>query len=201
MSSVRAATVGYRSARMDAFLILHGWQGSGPEHWQRWLAERLRAAGATVAYPDLPNAGNPRLAAWRSALERELAALPPAPAVVCHSLGCLLWLHHAAEHGPGARALLVAPPSAAAGVPELADFFPAPTRVVLAPGSRLVCSDDDPYCPEGAAALYGPSLGVPVDVIPGGGHLNPDAGLGPWPRAEAWCHGASAVTSSRIAAG
>src|SRR5688572_20402318 len=23
-----------------SFLILHGWGGSGPEHWQTWLAER-----------------------------------------------------------------------------------------------------------------------------------------------------------------
>jgi hypothetical protein len=27
-----------------------------------------------------------------------------------------------------------------------------------------------------------------VDVIPGGGHLDPDAGYGAWPSVLAWCH-------------
>ena len=30
-------------------LILHGWQGSGPDHWQSWLAGRLTAAGGLDA--------------------------------------------------------------------------------------------------------------------------------------------------------
>ena len=43
------------------FLILHGWQGSGPEHWQTWLAGRLRAAGHHVQYPELPACDEPWL--------------------------------------------------------------------------------------------------------------------------------------------
>ena len=56
--------------------------------------------------------------------------------------------------------------------------------------TRLVCSDDDPYCPEGAAALYGRPLELPVDLQPGRGHLNVDAGFGPWPAMEAFAQGA-----------
>ena len=37
-----------------SFLILHGWQGSGPGHWQTWLAGRLRDRGERVSYPELP---------------------------------------------------------------------------------------------------------------------------------------------------
>lgn len=170
-----------------SFLILHGWQGSGPGHWQTWLAARLRAQGERVAYPDLPDAEQPSLHPWREALAGEMAALPGPAVVVCHSLACLLWLHHLDGGGaPAERVLLVAPPSPAAEIAEIEPFFPAPLR---APGgeARVVCSDDDPYCPEGAAALYGEPLGVPVDVLPGRGHLNPDAGYGPWPAVEAWC--------------
>ena len=91
--------------------------------------------------------------------------------------------------------LLVAPPSRA-GVPEeLAGFFPVP-RVELLGNARLVCSDNDPYCPEGAVTLYGDGV-----VLPGEGHINPDAGYGPWPSVEAWARGESAVISSRIAPG
>jgi len=171
-----------------SFLILHGLEGSGPGHWQTWLAARLRADGERVAYPDLPDADLPSLAAWREVLQGELDALPDGEIiVVCHSLSCLLWLHHVGEGGAQAdRVLLVAPPSESAGVPQIATFFPV-RLPALAEGARLVCSDDDPYCPEGAAGLYGEPLGIPLDLIPGGGHLNPDAGYGPWPAVEAWC--------------
>src|SRR4051794_4422461 len=91
-------------------------------------------------------------------------------------------MHHVADGGrPAQRVLLVAPPSQA-GAPEvLYPFFPAPD--VALENARLVCSDDDPYCPEGAANLY---TGLPTDLLPGAGHINPDAGFGPWPAAEAW---------------
>ena len=192
-----------------SFLILHGYEGSGPEHWQTWLAERLAEAGETVAYPDLPDPFAPQPAAWHAALGRALDALPPEPTVIAHSLACVLWLHHcAAPARPGARAervLLVAPPSAAGAPDPILPFFPCPldpAAVAAAAGeTRLVCAPDDPYCPDDAARAYGDPLGIQVDVLPGAGHINPAAGYGPWPEAEAWCYGASAITSSRIAPG
>ena len=187
MSSTVAAGMG-----RPAFLILHGFEGSGPGHWQTWLAGRLRALDATVAYPDLPDPDAPQLQSWLDALDGELAALADPPVVLCHSLACLLWLHHAAAGGrPADRTLLVAPPSQA-GAPEVThSFFPPPLAAAelhaSAPGgARLVCSDDDPMCPEGAEAVYGRPLELPTDLLPGRGHLNPDAGLGPWPQVEAW---------------
>jgi predicted alpha/beta hydrolase family esterase len=185
-----------------SFLILHGWTGSGPEHWQTWLAARLRARGETVSSPALPDADHPRPEAWLAALAAALERLPPRPVVLCHSLGCILWLHHAALHQEDIveRVLLVAPPCESAGVPELAPFFPAPLTPVAGRGARLVCSDDDPYCPEGAADRYA-ALGAPVDLLPGTGHLNTDAGFGPWPAVEAWALGArDDVQADRVAA-
>jgi uncharacterized protein len=174
-------------------LILHGLEGSGPDHWQSWLARRLDA----VAYPDLPDAARPRRDRWLAALRAELDRAEQ-PVVICHSLACVLWLHHAATRppdGPRARrVLLVAPHCACADVPAIADFFPVPrdARAVAAAASgetRLVCSDDDPYCPEGAARAYAERLACPVDLIAGGGHLNADAGYGAWPAVEAWVRG------------
>ncbi len=96
-----------------AFLIVHGLEGSGPEHWQTWLAGRLRERGLEVAYPSLPESDRPRLDRWLGALDEELARLPAEETtVLCHSLGSLLWLHHAARRPERqvARALLVSPP-------------------------------------------------------------------------------------------
>ena len=171
-----------------SFLILHGLGGSGPGHWQTWLAARLKADNARIAYPDLPDPDLPSPHAWRGVLDGELAALPAGETIViCHSLACLLWLQHVADGGAQAdRLLLVAPPSEAAGLAEIEAFFPV-SLPALSRGARLVCSDDDPYCPEGAATLYGRPLGIPTDLLPGAGHINPETGYGPWPDVEAWC--------------
>jgi len=172
-------------------LILHGWQGSGPDHWQTWLAGRL---GARATYPELPRPFTPRLDDWLEALEAELQGHS---VVVCHSLACVLWLHHArrAAGPPVDRVLLVAPPSESVNCADLHGFFPLTVEPSdlgrAATGTRLVCSDNDPYCPEGALRVYGEPLGIDTELIAGAGHINPEAGYGPWPEVERWCLGAT----------
>ena len=173
------------------FLILHGWQGSGPDHWQTWLAERL---GEDARYPALPEPDTPRLDDWLDALHSELErAAGHRCVVICHSLSCVLWLHHArqASGTQVERVLLVAPPSESVDSPDLDGFFPLAARAADlkrgAVSTRLVCSDDDPYCPEGAREIYGIPLGIETDLLPGAGHINPAAGYGPWPALERWC--------------
>jgi predicted alpha/beta hydrolase family esterase len=171
----------------DRFLILHGWQGSGPDHWQTWLAGRL---GKSASYPMLPKPDAPRLDDWLDVLHRELDAVS---VVICHSLSCMLWLHHAQQANGGnvERVLLVAPPSESVRIEDIEDFFPVaagPDDVARAAAStRLVYAENDPYCPEGAGAVYGAPLGIGSELIAGAGHINPDAGYGPWPALERWC--------------
>jgi predicted alpha/beta hydrolase family esterase len=194
------------------FLILHGWQGSGPEHWQTWLAGRLRAAGHHVQYPQLPDCDEPCPDRWGIALRSELGRLAhrrdAERVVIAHSLGCVLWLREAAavaESRRVDRVALVAPPCPGPHLAEVARFFPTgagPGTVARAAReTRVVCSDDDPFCPGGAARHWAPPLGVPVDLLPGSGHLNVAAGYGPWPEMESWCLGErDALASARAAA-
>lgn len=177
-------------------LILHGWNGSGPEHWQTWLADRLRSRGVAVRYPDLPACATPCPDRWGAALHPELAELPDdgERVVVCHSLACVLWLREAARiEQPVDRVVLVAPPGPEAEVPELAHFYPTRAErdavARAARETRLVCSDDDPYCPRGAAHVWGEPLQLTTDLLPGTGHLNIEAGFGPWPEMEEWVLG------------
>lgn len=194
---------------MASYLILHGYEGSGPDHWQTWLADRLRYGDDTVAYPELPAPYAPNLQTWRTALEEALRELPGKPVVVCHSLACLLWLHHSAqpvlEGGLAERVLLVAPPSTAGAPREILNFFPVPFERERVAGAarvtRLVCAHDDPFCPEGADNEYGDPLGLECDVLDGAGHINPESGYGQWPAVEAWCRGeATAVTAVEASA-
>jgi predicted alpha/beta hydrolase family esterase len=167
-------------------LILHGLEGSGPDHWQSWLAERLRSDGHDVAFPDLPDADAPQLEPWLDAIAAERR---PNDVVVCHSLACCAWLHHRQRGGPEPeRALLVAPPWRD-DIPEIRPFFPVPGEPGLAGSfSLLVFSDNDPYCPDGADRVYGEPLAIDLHPLPGRGHINPEAGYGEWPWALDWVY-------------
>ena len=183
--------------RSRRFLILHGAENRRPrEHWQHHLAENLRERGEIVLYPQLPEPDAPSLDAWLELLRAELDQLGDgARVVVCHSLSVLLWIHHASSprgSAPADRVLLVAPPSPAVLWPAVGAFAPrALDTEALSASSRtvprLVCSDNDPYCPEGAADLFGAPLRLDVDVLPGAGHLSPDEGYGEWPHVLQWC--------------
>jgi uncharacterized protein len=181
---------------MTGFLILHGIENHRPpQHWQFQLAAELARQGHDVRYPALPEPDAPQLDQWLQALNDELAALSdPQLTVVCHSLACLLWLH-AATCTPSAQAdrvLLVAPPDSRQ-VPEagasfrLERFDQEAVRVSARRELVIVCSDDDPYNPLGAQALYGDPLGIQATIISAGGHITPDDGYGRWPLAENWC--------------
>ena len=184
-----------RPTRTVPTVLLHGINGSGPEHWQRWLAAQLTEAGREVRFPELPNPDHPDLVDWQRALNDSLAGLPDDGFdVVAHSLGAILWLHHAlaADGAPRpARVALIALPVAELLPAEAVSFAPVPLDIdairKAADGTVLVGGDDDPYCPGGIARVYGAPLKMAATVIAGGGHLNLDSGFGPWPAVLDWC--------------
>ncbi len=180
-----------------AFLILHGLENHRPpQHWEFLLAAALVERGHAVSYPGLPEPDAPRLDDWIAVLDRELGDLGGRPAVVCHSLGCLLWMHASARGGGrlAERVLLVAPPASDA-LPDTAasfriDRLDADAILESAGGEiTVVSSDADPYNPAGAQRLYCDPLGIAATVIPGAGHISVDDGFGPWPFALEWCEG------------
>jgi hypothetical protein len=188
------------------FLLVHGYTGSGPEHWQRWLARRLSDRGFDVHFPEFPRPDSPRLHEWRAALERELAHCDAGRLVVlAHSAGSLLWLHHAAGRTTrlASRVLLVAPPGPGWDEPSVQGFVPTPIDPdgirASALETRLVGTADDPYCSEDELRTYARAADVQLDLLPAGGHLNTDAGFGPWPAVEEWALGAASVSAPQDA--
>jgi uncharacterized protein len=145
-----------------------------------------------VAFPDLPDAAMPRVRPWLAALDRELE---PGMTVLTHSLGGLLWLHHAARLPAvqAARVLIVAPSQPDEDQPESRGFRPTPLSpecVAAAAGETLlVCSTDDPWSPPTTSRRVAEAIGAPIHWLEQAGHINTAAGYGPWPWVEHWAAG------------
>lgn len=181
-----------------AYLLLHGFSHHRPpEHWQYWLAHRLRDRGERAYYPGLPFEDSPRLEEWKEALRWSLRQIADAGerVVICNSVAGMLWMAFAAdpppEFEPVDRLLMVSPPDPAK-IPEAAASFrvevdgPAVQASVRSP-IRIANSESDPYNPTGGGEMYGPALGAELDLIEGGAHIGGGDGYGPWPSVEAWC--------------
>jgi uncharacterized protein len=163
-------------------LIVPGWGDSGPEHWQT-LWERADPSFRRVRQRDWDY---PIRAEWVDVLEREIRAAEGPVVLAAHSLGCIA-VAHCARGGalPIHAALLVAPPDVEHPdfPPVIEGFTPIP-RERLAFPSVVVASRNDPYGDfersRGLAEAWGSSF---VDAG-ASGHINTDAGFGPWPLGE-----------------
>ena len=185
------------AVRPSSVLILHGWQNFRPPgHWQQVLADDLIVAGLDVRYPELPDPNDPDRAVWRALVEREIAGLTGSHRlVIAHSLATWVVLDLLVAAGgldverillaaPVTRDVLAANPPIAAFDPGLDD---APIRSAMTSQGdvHLVCSDDDPYWP-GGAARWASDIGATVHPLNGQGHLALADGYGRWDSVRSW---------------
>jgi predicted alpha/beta hydrolase family esterase len=177
-----------RTSDVD-ILMVPGWQGSGPGHWQsRW--QRNLTTARRVELADWVHSDKD---AWVAAIIAELAGSARPIVLVAHSLGVMASVHAAQKLPQGAisGAFLVAPadveearrwPVQEGAAWPRSDFGFAPAPLQRLPfASMLLASADDPYCrPERArhfAAAWGSEL---IEVGPAG-HITAESGHGPWP--------------------
>lgn len=177
-------------------MIVPGIWNSDAEHWQsQWQRERgddaVRIAPASWGEPDPGD--------WRDAISRAVASCAEPPVLVAHSLGVLAvadWLAAGAADAAAvadaagttvAGAFLVAPPDPAApGFPAAAPGFAAPRPIPAGTAAarvptRLVVSDDDPYCTADRALAFAETMGAAVLRVGPLGHVNVASGVGGWP--------------------
>ncbi|UYQ65325.1 RBBP9/YdeN family alpha/beta hydrolase [Streptomyces peucetius] len=165
----------------SSFLVLPGYQGSGPEHWQsRWEAADPSFRRVQQADWDRPVLGD-----WLEALDEASAAAQGPVVLVAHSLGCILVAHWAAERsgrsGQVAGALLVAPADIErAGVAELENFCPVPLKALPFP-SIVVAASDDPWCTPERSRRFADAWDARLVEAGPLGHINAESGLGDWP--------------------
>lgn len=160
------------------FLIQPGWQNSGPHHWQSLWEARLGRAATRVPQQDWMV---PECSAWSRVLEETIRRTPPPLVVLAHSIGCLTTIF-AIRDAPVAAVVLVAPTDAErSNVPgALQTFTPIP-MTPLATAALVVASDSDPYCTLERAEAFAQAWKADFEIVPDGGHINADAGFGPWP--------------------
>ncbi|MFC0282742.1 RBBP9/YdeN family alpha/beta hydrolase [Camelimonas abortus] len=165
-------------------LIIPGWAGSGPDHWQtRW-----RARLSTARLVEQADWSRPRLSAWCERLLAEAAGRDRPQVLVAHSLGCILVAAArlaAATAAPGhiAGAWLAAPPSerAVRAIPGMDPAFTPFPREPLPFPAVVVASSNDPYCPQEDARALAGAWGARFLDAGESGHLNVASGHGPWP--------------------
>lgn len=162
-------------------LIIPGWSGSGPDHWQsRWVAKL-----ATARVVEQEDWYKPSRHLWAERIVQAVRAATRPVVLVAHSAGVSA-VAHAAEHlhpGDVAGAFLVAPASerAKGAIHGMAaDFIPHRLELLPFP-SVLIASNNDPYCtPEEAQELANAWGSEFVDAGESG-HINSGSGHGPWP--------------------
>jgi serine hydrolase len=163
-------------------LVLPGYDNSGPQHWQT-LWERAHPEYRRVQQQSWTA---PVCDDWVAALDAAIVAAPALPVLVAHSLGCHAIAHHAARHRrPVHGALLVAPPNVDDPdfPPVIQGFRPIP-RAPLPFPSIVVSSADDWYMPIEDARELARAWGSRFVALERAGHINADAGFGPWPEGE-----------------
>jgi predicted alpha/beta hydrolase family esterase len=169
-----------RASEAD-ILIIPGFRGSEPEHWQsRWEFQLPTARRVPQEDWDRPN-----LAAWRSRIAQEVERAERPVILVAHSLGVLAAAHAAPLFAGGKvkGAFLVAPPSAA-GLLTLDELDPA---FLTCPGgplafpALLIASRNDSYSSLEDSAALAKLLGAKLVDAGFSGHINTESGHGPWP--------------------
>ncbi len=126
---------------------------------------------------------NVRRAEWVAGLDAAAQAEAGPVVLVAHSLGCITVAHWALQHRREvAGALLVAPPDVEHewAPPMVRDFAPIP-RAPLPFPSIVVASTDDPYAEIERAQEWARAWGSRFISLGEAGHINTDAGFGPWP--------------------
>ena len=161
-------------------LILPGWEGSGPKHWQT-LWEQRHGYRHVEQHDWL----RPLRGDWAARLEDMVLSCDEPAVLVAHSLGCILtaaWAAHSRNTQRVKAALLVAPGDVER--PQVREQLPSwsPIELQALPfPAVLLASHNDPYCAFERAHLFAHAWNAQFMDYGDCGHINADAGLASWP--------------------
>lgn len=177
---------------MPTTLIVPGLRSSGPTHWQTWLEHRV-AGSLRVSQRDW---NDPHLPDWSSRVRREIARATNSVFIVAHSFGALAAVQAASDHAERISGVLLVAPAD----PDrfgVAEFLPSKP---LAFPALVVASTNDPWMPFDRAAHWARLWKADFVSLGEAGHINADAGFGPWPEALALLERLRRAAEFRVAA-
>lgn len=163
---------------MTDLIIIPGFGGSGPAHWQS-LWEELYPSTKRLQ-PESWDA--PELDDWIAALELLVGACKTPPVLVAHSLGCLLvafWQMKSSLPVAGAFMVAVPDPATDGFSTTTPSFVDVPTFPFRFP-SLVVASTNDPYDANGFALTKVSQWKSDLCSVGNLGHINGQSGLGEW---------------------
>ncbi|MES2664344.1 MAG: alpha/beta hydrolase [Pseudomonadota bacterium] len=169
-------------------LIVPGYQGSGPDHWQTWLESKIPNSRRIQNI----NWEVPELEVWKHQLCREIDACSSVW-IIAHSFGCLVSVCAAIEKSDKILGtILVAPADPDrffdCGLCLSHPHLTAPTISSslpknLLPGMNLViASENDPWINLNKAKKFAHRWGANFLHLNNAGHINSDSGYGPFPK-------------------
>lgn len=164
---------------MTHYFIVPGLGNSGPEHWQTHFEKTL---------PNTRRIGQqeweaPDCAEWIATINTALQNHDLSDVVLIgHSLGCSTIAHWAEHYSKRVRgALLVAPSDMESPLYTfpIKGFDKMPTKRIDFK-TIMVTSANDPWVTLERATLFAKNWGSTLVNIGDAGHINVDAGFGPW---------------------
>jgi predicted alpha/beta hydrolase family esterase len=174
---------------MKTVLIIHGIGGHAGIHWQQWLHDQLVAQGHQVLMPDLPEPDHPDRKTWLAEIKKTLNGVNLGQlTIVSHSLGAVTALDFIEQASGQINRLLSVAGFAKDYGAEMNSYFLSERLIDFENVTEklrwaaVIYSDKDPYVPQAALRYMADSLGVQPIIIPGGGHLNSDAGFTEFPQ-------------------
>lgn len=161
-------------------LIIPGYTNSGPDHWQtRWQAKL-----STARRVEQEEWSKPVRDEWAGQVAKAVNEAQRPVVLVAHSLGVATAIQAIPDfEKPVAGAFLVAPPDVAnpdIRPKHLMTFGPYPRDPLPFP-SVVVASRNDPFCALNVAEDLAGAWGALFIDAGDAGHINSDAGFGPWP--------------------
>lgn len=168
---------------MKTVLIIHGIGGHAGIHWQQWLSDELMKRDCTVLMPDLPNSDRPDRKEWLAEIKKIIADVDQGELIIiAHSLGVTSALDFLEQTEAKINGLISVSGFAEPYGAELNNYFLSEKHIDFQKikahvnWAAVLYGDDDPYVTQQALRYVADALSVEPIVVPGGGHLNTEAG-------------------------
>lgn len=173
---------------MKTAYLFHDAFSNPREDWYPWLKQTLAGLGYNVIIPELPTPAGQTLTAWRSAIKNFIPTFDTDTILIGHGAGGIFALHliEDMESAKQIRGLFIVSGYAErvghAGFDRVNETFLQTNFKWETIASRVMSihvftGSDDPFIPIQASERLAKNLGVDLEIIQGGGHINHASGF------------------------